>query len=94
MRIPCPCCGERDVGEFTYGGDATAARPDGTDAAAWIRYVYDRENPCGSHLEYWQHTGGCRSWLTVRRDTETHRVESARAVGPWADAAATGGAKA
>ena len=23
MRIPCPHCGERDVSEFRYGGDAT-----------------------------------------------------------------------
>ena len=28
MRIPCPYCGERDVREFTYLGDATLERPD------------------------------------------------------------------
>src|SRR3546814_8270426 len=28
MLIPCPHCGPRDVGEFTYGGDATKERPD------------------------------------------------------------------
>ena len=28
MRIPCPFCGERDVHEFTYLGDATLERPD------------------------------------------------------------------
>ncbi len=27
MRIPCPYCGESDVSEFRYGGDATKQRP-------------------------------------------------------------------
>ena len=27
MLIPCPVCGLRDHGEFTYGGDATIVRP-------------------------------------------------------------------
>ena len=27
MLISCPCCGPRNQVEFTYGGDATLARP-------------------------------------------------------------------
>ena len=30
MMIPCPYCGDRDVSEFRYGGDASKQRP-----AAW-----------------------------------------------------------
>ncbi|HET6469586.1 MAG TPA: sarcosine oxidase subunit delta [Geminicoccaceae bacterium] len=86
MLIPCPCCGPRDVAEFSYGGDATWVRPsDGeSDPEVWCRYVYVRTNPRGPHLEYWQHTGGCRLWLKVRRDTLTHEVQGAELVGSWA----------
>ena len=28
MRIPCPLCGDRDLSEFAYLGDATLTRPD------------------------------------------------------------------
>jgi sarcosine oxidase subunit delta len=86
MLIPCPVCGLRDHEEFTYGGDATVVRPDISDAdqARWATYVYDRENPRGEHQEYWHHNHGCRSFLIVTRNTETHDVRGARLVGPWA----------
>lgn len=88
MRIDCPICGPRDVGEFAYAGDATLVRPDPaeTDVEAWCRYVYDRANPKGSHREHWQHARGCRAWLAVTRDTASHRIEAVRLVGPWAAA--------
>jgi sarcosine oxidase subunit delta len=77
MRLACPFCGERDVGEFTYLGDATVRRPDpaSPDAARqFYEYVYLRDNPAGPHEELWYHGGGCRSWLRVRRDTRTHEI--------------------
>jgi heterotetrameric sarcosine oxidase delta subunit len=87
MLIPCPCCGPRDAGEFSYGGDATLGRPDDSaNLDAWCAYVYLRANARGPHLEYWQHTGGCRAWLRARRDTVTHEVQGAELVGPWAKA--------
>src|SRR5437879_2156833 len=68
LLIPCPFCGPRDHVEFSYGGDATLTRPDpSAPDAAWIDYIYLRDNPKGPHLEYWQHHAGCRAWLTVRR---------------------------
>ncbi|MGY6769791.1 sarcosine oxidase subunit delta [Komagataeibacter sp. NFXK3] len=77
MRIHCPYCGTRGVEEFTYRGDATVRRPD-LDApeAAWVDYVYLRDNPAGPHAEYWYHAAGCHSWLVVRRDTRTHEIFS------------------
>lgn len=86
MLIPCPVCGSRDHGEFTYFGDATVRRPDlsDTDPAAWARYVYDRGNPRGPHREFWHHTHGCRHWVEVERNTETHDVAGAQLVGAWA----------
>lgn len=81
MRIECPFCGERDVSEFTYLGDALCPRPapDAEDATArFIEAVYLRENPAGAHTELWQHAFGCGSWLKVRRDTRTHEILAVR----------------
>jgi heterotetrameric sarcosine oxidase delta subunit len=78
IRIPCPFCGVRDEVEFTYRGDATARRPaeDAPESASFA-YVYSRANPRGWHLEWWQHTGGCRQVLKVLRHTATHEVRAA-----------------
>jgi len=86
MLIPCPVCGLRDSGEFTTGGDASIVRPafDDTDEAAWAAAVYDRANPRGLHEEYWHHAHGCRHWLVISRDTQTHVVSGARLAGAWA----------
>ena len=40
----------------------------------WFDYVYLRDNPKGRFHEYAHHSGGCRSWLVVTRDTQTHEV--------------------
>ena len=79
LRIPCPFCGVRDHSEFTYLGDAQPQRPahQDQDAKLWFDYVYLRDNPCGKIAEYWQHLHGCREWLVVWRDTQTHEIFSA-----------------
>ena len=79
MRIPCPYCGDRDVHEFSYRGDATPVRPaaDGS-VEAFHSYVYIRRNPAGVISEHWYHGGGCRNWLVVVRNTVTHEIQSAR----------------
>ncbi|TIR97983.1 MAG: sarcosine oxidase subunit delta, partial [Mesorhizobium sp.] len=54
MRIVCPFCGERDLGEFTYLGDAKPQRPPadaGEDAV--YDYVYLRDNIAGVMSEHW-----------------------------------------
>ncbi|MGH6875443.1 MAG: sarcosine oxidase subunit delta [Aestuariivirgaceae bacterium] len=79
MRIKCPQCGERPSEEYTYLGDARPKRPETNDPSSmdeWFDYVYLRENPKGRLLEYWHHSGGCRSWLVAERDTETHEIFS------------------
>ena len=75
MRINCPHCGERDSREFTYFGDAKAAR--GSDFAS----TYLRDNPAGPHKELWQHGLGCRAWLEVERHTTTHALLSVKEAG-------------
>ena len=78
MRIHCPFCGERDLGEFSYLGDAQA-RPDPSAPEAarlFFEAVYLRDNPAGPHEELWYHAQGCRGWLRVTRDTRTHAMIS------------------
>ncbi|MGI9400970.1 MAG: sarcosine oxidase subunit delta [Rhizobiaceae bacterium] len=80
MRIPCPYCGDRDQGEFTYLGDAMVKRPDPEppqSSMLFHDYVYLRDNPAGWHKEYWYHEQGCRCWLIVERNTLTHEIRSA-----------------
>ena len=50
--IRCPWCGERDVSDFAYGGEAHIARPTNAEAmsdAEWAGYVFLRSNPKGVH---------------------------------------------
>ena len=52
-------------------------RPTTNDPASmeqWFDYVYLRDNPRGRFDEYAHHSGGCRAWLVVSRNTETHEV--------------------
>jgi len=82
MRITCPFCGQRDLAEYSYHGDAesNADRPAETssDQLPWNTHIYDRKNPAGRHNELWQHSGGCRSFLTVTRDTRTHDIAAVK----------------
>jgi len=76
MQIPCPHCGPRDSHEFIYRGDAAPARPE--NAADMFAYVYLRDNPAGPMQEHWYHAQGCRQWLVVHRNTNTHEIAGAR----------------
>lgn len=78
MRIICPICGERDLREFHYEGSSKLIdRPDaGAGLAAFHEYVYLRDNIAGINEELWSHEYGCRGWLLVRRDTNTHEIIS------------------
>jgi methylglutamate dehydrogenase subunit B len=87
MLIKCPHCGTRPVEEFTFLGDAGPRRPVSNDPAAmeqWFDYVYLRHNPKGRLDEYAQHSGGCRAWLVVSRDTGTHEVSGTVTARGWA----------
>ena len=79
MRIPCPICGERDLREFYYVGDAKIVNRPSPDASEdlWNDYLHNRENPAGVTKDLWYHESGCNSWLIVKRNTVTHEVVSA-----------------
>jgi heterotetrameric sarcosine oxidase delta subunit len=89
--INCPHCGRRTTDEFYIKGDATKARPTaiGDDTLdQWHDYVNIRENVRGRIAEYWHHTGGCRQWLVVERDSVTHDVYGVTPAQDWKPAAA------
>jgi sarcosine oxidase subunit delta len=75
MRIPCPYCGDRDAHEFVYRGDASVSRPQDDDGV--FAYVYLRDNLAGWLKEHWYHAQGCRHWIVVERDTQTHEIAAA-----------------
>ena len=79
MSIPCPICGERDLREFYYVGDAKIVNRPSPDASEdlWNDYLHNRENPAGVTKDLWYHESGCNSWLIVTRNTVTHEVVSA-----------------
>jgi heterotetrameric sarcosine oxidase delta subunit len=82
MRINCPHCGTRPIHEFVQLGAAALERPTpDSGIAAFVEYVYMRENPAGRHSEIFQHAGGCRAILVVDRDTVTHAINSVRPAG-------------
>jgi sarcosine oxidase subunit delta len=90
--INCPHCGRRTTDEFYIKGDASKVRPmavgDGT-MDQWHDYVHIRDNVRGRIAEYWHHTGGCRQWLVVERDSMTHEVYGVTPAQKWKPAGAS-----
>ena len=94
MRLPCPFCGLRDDGEFSFEGPADHAWP-ALEAPAedWLEAVFMRAQPGGRARELWRHGLGCGAFLVIERDMRTHEVFSARLAHPGEAAALGGGGK-
>lgn len=69
-RLVCPFCGPRELREFQF--HKTLPAPEAS-ATAYQR-VYERVGSLDRSVEHWQHTGGCRSWLLVRRNPSTGAI--------------------
>jgi len=76
MLIQCPYCGPRAQVEFTYVRSIDSIVPLDASAEAAMATLYTRDNPRGLSDELWRHTHGCHQFLTVRRDTVTHDIET------------------
>lgn len=77
LLLTCPWCGPRDETEYDYGGQAHVpypADPSALSDAEWAEYLFYRDNPSGPYAERWAHSGGCRKWFNVLRDTRTYEV--------------------
>lgn len=84
--IDCPHCGRRTSDEFYIRGDASKQRPGviGDETLdQWHDYVNIRDNVRGRTAEHWHHTGGCRQWLVVERDTLSHEVYAVTPASTW-----------
>ena len=75
MRLPCPFCGPRHLREFEFHKTVPSL-----GAGAFAR-VYERIDSAELSIEHWQHVGGCRGWLEVRRNPSTGSVLTVRLVG-------------
>jgi heterotetrameric sarcosine oxidase delta subunit len=73
--LTCPNCGERNVNEFRYGGEARPRPSEASaDSSEWTEYLYMRANPLGIVREWWYHRAGCGCWFIAERHTQTHDV--------------------
>ena len=84
--INCPHCGQRTTDEFYIRGDASKQRPDTIGDGTidqWHDYVHIRDNVRGRMAEHWHHTGGCRQWLVVERDTVSHEIYAVTPASSW-----------
>ncbi len=82
--ITCPNCGERDLSEFSYGGEADISRPEWRDDmsdAEWAEFVFMRTNPKGVFAERWNHAAGCRRWFNMLRNTATDDILAVYPIG-------------
>jgi len=69
-RLVCPFCGPRELREFHFH----KTLPTSDASSTPYQRVYERLGRLDSSIEHWQHTGGCRSWLLVRRNPSTGDV--------------------
>ena len=78
LLLTCPFCGERDESEFVFGGPLRARREKlaGAGDTEWIAWLTVAPNPKGPVREKWCHAHGCGTWMTIERDTLTHRIIS------------------
>ena len=74
--IRCPNCGERDSGEFRYGGELRGQPASLHDDRAWADHVFGRSNGPGAQREWWFHRLGCRRWFVAVRNLTTNQVTS------------------
>jgi heterotetrameric sarcosine oxidase delta subunit len=74
LRLPCPHCGERAVGEFRHGEIPTVPDHLTDPAIRDLDRAFMRTNTEGIVTERWFHEAGCRRWMTVRRDTRIDQI--------------------
>ncbi|MBI5669136.1 MAG: sarcosine oxidase subunit delta [Chloroflexi bacterium] len=74
LLLTCPNCGERNVAEFRFGGEAVKRpAPEDVNRATWADYLYLRRNTNGMQREWWYHTP-CGCWFVAERHTRTQDV--------------------
>jgi sarcosine oxidase subunit delta len=73
--LTCPNCGEREVTDFSYGGEVVPRPKQKPSERELNTYNYFRRNVAGVQREWWYHRSGCRAWFLAERDTTTNEVK-------------------
>ena len=81
MLITCPHCGPRALDEFVFDRPVEAITAPDADTQTFVAQLYKRTNARGPSRELWRHSLGCRSWMTLVRDTATHQICDVEPVG-------------
>ena len=88
--LTCPHCGEREVTDFSFGGEVVP-RPTAKPTERELNtYNYFRRNVAGVQREWWYHRSGCREWFLAERDTTTNVVSWVGLAGTDSPAAGDG----
>jgi heterotetrameric sarcosine oxidase delta subunit len=72
--LTCPNCGEREVTDFAFGGEAIPRPKSRPSERELNTYNYFRRNVAGVQREWWYHRSGCRAWFLADRDTTSNEV--------------------
>lgn len=70
--LKCPSCGDRDVYEFSYGGEHRDRPDDRGSLEDWLSYIYTRKNEADVQKEWWYHRYGCKKWFQALRDARNN----------------------
>ena len=73
--LTCPNCGEREVTDFSFGGEVVPRPKSKPSERELNAYNYFRRNVAGVQREWWYHRSGCREWFQAERDTTTNEVK-------------------
>jgi heterotetrameric sarcosine oxidase delta subunit len=73
--LTCPNCGEREVTDFSFGGELVPRPKEKPSERELNTYNYFRKNVAGEQREWWYHRSGCREWFQAVRDTTTNEVK-------------------
>jgi len=72
--LTCPLNGQRNISEFTYGGEYhPMPDPETASPRQWAEYVFFHDNEAGMVIEWWCHTASS-FWFLAERNTITDRV--------------------
>ena len=85
--LTCPNCGEREVTDFSFGGEIVPRPRQKPSQRELNTYNYFRRNVAGVQREWWYHRSGCREWFQADRDTTTNEVKWVGLPGEGADGA-------
>lgn len=72
--LRCPLNGDRNISEFTYGGEYRAQpNADNCNDREWAEHVFFPDNKAGVVTEWWCHTASCY-WFLAERDSRTDQI--------------------